>query len=174
MRTAKQKRSDEVSTRAMTMATDRAMSVVNDINSKTDQSMVRALRADREQQQQMAIQASVLGRQGKSTEYAAVNSQAVNARPVQFERTASRPEKSIVGMRKTQVVAPDHANDSIAPAMRKAMQHSVPPQRNDAHPRFQPKQDRSLAAHGITQNPVEEARRRRKLEARIRELSREQ
>lgn len=171
MRTAKQKRSAEISTRATTMATDRSNAVIGDINSKTDQSMVRALRADREQQQQMAMQASALGRQGKTPEIKSINSQEPNSRPVQYQRVASPPQKSVVGKHKTQVVVGDNANDSIPPAIRKAMKYGQPRMRNDPAPRFQPNQPRNLAAHGITQNPVEEARRRRKLEARIRELS---
>lgn len=192
MRQAKQRRADTLSERAQQMATARSDQIAHDINRKTNDGLMRAQVANREMLKQASLDSSVLGRQGKVDEmkpepkYAPVNA------PV--PRDYSEVDRSIVGKRKTQRQPNPEYADSLAPNQRAALKYGRPVQRNDVQPRFhpsnanderpnpnetyQPRRETQtnhlnageiVRAHGININPIAEARRRKALEAHIRE-----
>lgn len=182
MRRAKQNRSDDVAERAQRMASDRSDRIAHDLNQKTNQGLDRSLMANRQMLKEAAMENSVLGRQGKAIEQAPAPS--YPAQKSFLPRDETQTDRSIVGRRKTQV-EPNHVGDSLPPGYRRVMNRDAYQKRNDRQPRFHPQTDarpdpsvlasssreKGVAAYGITQNPVEDARRRKKLEAKIREMA---
>ncbi len=183
MRQAKQKRSDNLASQAQQMATERADRLVHDLNLKTNNSFERTLESNREQLREEALQSSILGRQGKAYDQKnADSSKYVTSKPLPREKNEF--DRAVVGKRKQQVVADSNYEDSLAPGYRRALRDDVPLKKNDVEPRFHaqasvhrpaPNESRqvqnSINAHGITHNPIVEARRRKALEAKIRELA---
>ncbi len=186
MRQAKQKRSDNLASQAQQMATDRADRLVHDINLKTNNSVERSLESNREQLREEALQSSILGRQGKAYEQKnSDQSKFVESKPLPREKNSV--ERSIVGKRRQQVVAAPVYADSLAPGYRRALKDEMPAKKNNPEPRYHTQAARplpnraevqqsrqvqnSISAHGISHNPIVEARRRKALEQKIRELA---
>lgn len=188
MRQAKQKRADDLASQAQQMATERADRLVHDLNLKTNNGVDRTLESNREQLREEALQSSILGRQGKAYDQKnGDNSKYITTKPLPREKVEI--DRAIVGKRKQQVVIKPEYEDSLAPGYRRALRDDVPLKKNDTEPRFHamaaaqrpvPNQreaqnsrqvQNSINAHGITHNPIVEARRRKALEAKIRELA---
>lgn len=180
MRRAKQGRSDDVAERAQRMASERSDRIALDLNQKTNKGTDRALMANRQMLKEAAMENSVLGRQGKAIEQAPAP--AYPAQKSFLPRDEAQLDRSIVGKKKMQV-EPRHGDDSLPPGYRRVMDRDVYKKRNDREPRFHPQADarpdpavvpmrrKEVTAYGISQNPVEDARRRKKLEAKIREMA---
>jgi len=178
MRRAKQNRSDTVAERAQRMASDRYDQIANDLNQKTNDGLERSMEANRHMLKEEAMQNSVLGRQGVAIEQ--TNQKTVEAKVVFLPRDNYELDRSLVGRRREQV-EPGHGDDSLPPGFRRVMQRDVYHQRNTPQPKLLPQahpdpmqvmvQSSRPAAFGLTQNPIEDTRRRRKLEAKIRELA---
>jgi hypothetical protein len=183
MRQARLARTAGMAEKAQMIAHERSVNMAKDINQKTDQSMDRSLEANRSMERSMALDSSVLARQGKSAPGQTQKREIVAAaRPLVVEqgRESVRVNRNLVSKRKAQVDPSAAAGeDSLPPNARRALKVTDQPKKtNDPQPRLQPQQDRPvpasrLLAHGINGNPAEEARRRKKLEARIRELASE-
>lgn len=187
MRQAKQKRSDNLASQAQQMATERADRLVHDLNQKTNNSVDRTLESNREQLREEALQSSILGRQGKAYEQKnSDSSKYITNKPLPREKNEF--DRAVVGKRKQQVVANPEYEDSLAPGYRRALRDDAPLKKNDIEPRFhaqaaqRPVPNRmevqnsrqvqnSINAHGISHNPIVEARRRKALEQKIRELA---
>lgn len=187
MRQAKQKRSDNLASQAQQMATERADRLVHDLNLKTNNSVERTLESNREQLREEALQSSILGRQGKAYEQKnADSSKYITNKPLPREKNDL--DRTLVGKRKQQVVANSTYADSLAPGYRRALRDDVPLKKNNTEQRFHTQAARpvpnhteqnsrqvqnSISAHGISHNPIVEARRRKALEQKIRELAQE-
>lgn len=195
MRQAKQSRTDDLTARAERMATERSDRIAHDLNQKTNQGTTRALEANRAMLKESAMASSVLGRQGRAVDQEVVTPKypAQNA-PVRRQDPQNFKKSTEVKKHRVQPDANLRGQDSLPPGYRRVMYRDAYEKKNDKQPRFHPQngarpspnrpQQRvqtnhgaptraartRVAAHGITQNPVEEARRRKKLEARIREL----
>jgi hypothetical protein len=184
MRQAKQKRSDNLAAQAQQMATERADKLVHDLNHKTNNSIERSMNSNREQLKEEAMQASILGRQGRAYDQKnSVESKYITNKPLPREKI--EVDRAVVGKRRQQVTINPNYEDSLAPGYRRALKDDVPLKKNDAEPRFHPqaaqrptpnrsetrRAQSAIVAHGINHNPIVEARRRKALEAKIRELA---
>jgi len=169
MRVAKQKKSEDVLTKAQNMAIQRTNAVTNGINDQTGGSLTKAMQVDRDMKVSSVMQGTSLSRRNKVLNK---NEMPTNQRIV--VETAKQPEnrirESVQNMnpqtkRRVQAVQP--AQNSLSSAEKIAAE-----QRNIVQRQYQPPiNDTRKSVAGITQNPAEEARRRRKVEARIRELA---
>lgn len=180
MRQARLTRTAGMAEKAQIMAHERSINMTNEINQKTDRSIDRHLEANRSMERYMALDSSILARQGKSIPGQTISKEIVqqsHPKIVEKDRETIEVTRKMVSKRRTQV---DHAaksgEDSIPPNARKALEKEAPRNQNDVQPRFHPQSARPvpgsrLVAHGINGNPAEEARRRKKLEARIKELA---
>jgi len=198
MRQAKQRRADDLSERAQQMATERSDKIAHDINRKTNDGVIRAQAANREQLKQASLESSVLGRQGKAFESKPEPKYMPSNAPM--PRDNYEHDRSLVSKRKTQRQPNSEYADSLTPNQRAALRYGHPMQRNDVQPRFHPNNpaeerpdpmahvhaqhrfeaqashpsaEEMVRAHGINVNPIAEARRRKALEAHIRERANE-
>jgi hypothetical protein len=186
MRQAKQKRSDNLAAQAQQMATERADRLVHDLNHKTNNSIERSMNSNREQLKEEALQASILGRQGRAYDQKnSVESKYVTNKPL--PRDKIEVDRATVGKRRQQVTINPEYEDSLAPGYRRALKDDAPLRnKNDPEPRFHPQASQrptpnrpsetrqaqsAIVAHGINHNPIVEARRRKALEQKIRELA---
>lgn len=192
MRQAKQRRADNLTERAQQMATERSDKIAHDINRKTNDGVMRAQAANREMLKQASLDSSVLGRQGKALDQKPEPKYSASNAPI--PRDHYEADRSIVGKRKTQRLADPQYADSLTPNQRTALRYGNPMNRNDDQPRFHPNAavdderpdpndtrvrfearaehpsaEEIVRAHGINVNPIAEARRRKALEAHIRE-----
>lgn len=179
MRRAKQGRSDELAEKAQRMATERSNQIAHNLNHQTNAGITRSMEANRETMRAVAMESSVLGRQGKALEQAATPKyQPQNAQP---RREPVAFDANMVSRRKEQV-QPLHAGDSVPPGYRRAIDRSDTYPINQAQPRIRAQTERPtpsfevqssnapVRAYGLTSNPVDDSRRRKKLEAHIRSL----
>lgn len=175
MRKAKQQSSDERLAAAQRMASERSNSLLSDINTKTSNGTTRSIEADREMHRQNAMEGSILGRQGRIPEndkYMPSNAKGSTSLIVRDQTVV---ERSIVSKHRVQSNPGDHGNNSIPPALRKALKQNYEyVQKNDMQPRLHPQSTHKSStkyAHGINNNPVKDAQKRKLLEARIREAA---
>lgn len=176
MRRAKQSRSDELSDRAQRMATERANKNAQDLNQKTDDSTLRSLEANREMLKERAMENSVLGRQGKADEQMQTPKKKFSNISPQVKAPKESPYDPNIETKKKTQVAPAHGGDSVPPGFKRAIQndrvqvnshmdHRVDPNVPRPQPSFKVKM------HGIGHDPAGDMRKRRALEAKIREAA---
>jgi hypothetical protein len=171
MRVAKQKKSEDVLTKAQNMAIERNKAVVNGINDQTGGSLVKAMNADREMNKSVVMQGSALGRRNKVLN----KNEAPQGQRVIVE-TAKQPDmrmkesmQNMAPQTKRRVQAPNPMQNALSSADKIAAEKGPFIQRQ-----YQaPVQDGRKSVAGVNHNPAEEARRRRKVEARIRELAKQ-
>jgi len=189
MKVAKQKRSEEIANKAQQMVGARQTNLHNEINNSTDQAVMRAMEADREMNKHVVMEHTALGRRNQTS----VSTQnAIQNIPKQqtYTREGNRDELNVRSSiqsqlsnnRRRQQVRVPNGQKSISDTERNAVQNQglsaqARAQQTQANNqvnwnnRSQYAQASNSPMSGITQNPAEELRRRRKLEAKIRELS---
>lgn len=182
MRRAKQGRSDELAEKAQRMATERSNQIAYNLNQQTNAGVTRSVEAQRDNMREVALESSILGRQGKALEQTATpkyqpqNAQA-RREPVAFDA-------NMVSRRKEQA-RPLHAGESVPPGYQRAIDRNDTYPISQAQPRIRAQSARPtpsfeaqsanaqapVRAYGLTSNPVDDSRRRKKLEAHIRALA---
>jgi len=185
MRQAKLSRTAARSEEAQIKAYERSVALAQDVNRKTNHSVQRSIEASRSMERHAALESSAASRAGKKLPGETPERQFSDTQKAEVEAaltqraSVSINNRVIVAKRRTQAEPNAAINDSIPPGYRRVMDRGVPKIKNDPTPRFNAQAERpslrtnKLVAHGISQNPAEEARRRKKLEARIRELAAE-
>lgn len=156
MRRTKQPDVSQRMVRAQMMAQDRSNHVTNDINQRTGRSLERAVQADRNLQKQVGIGAN-FNAEGDN-KYWSIDMKIYGK---DEEQPVQPPVPPTNNTRRVQVSAyAGRDRESLAPNQIAALKA----QAGNQHP------DRYMA-HGINGNAAEEARRRKKLESRIREAA---
>lgn len=169
---------------AQNKAHERSIALTEDINRKTDRSLERSLQANRELEKQIALENSVLGRQGKNLPEQS-NSREVSAPIIRAPRDKESMDtmRSIVSKRREQPDPAAKGADSLPPNVRKALERGNPANKNDTEPRLRVQENgravpraaqSKLVSQGISTNIAEEARRRKRLEAHIHQLAAQQ
>lgn len=161
MRQAKQRQRDDLYERAQRMATERSNKTIHYVNQKTDYSTSRAIEANREMLREHAMENSVLGRKGYAVEQ--------DKQPKYTPKSSFTPrnvplDNDIPHIKRRLQVETSRGQDSLPHGYRRAL---------EKEPNGYKSPMVKTSAYGVTQNPVDEARKRKKLEARIRELANE-
>lgn len=178
MKVAKQKRSEEIANKAQQMVGARQTNVTNEINDSTGKSFQRAMEADRAMNKHVVMEHTSLGRRNQTLSNAQ-NAMQIATNQQTPSREGTRDELNVRASMQSQIAhtrrryQPRAAGgqDSLTSTEKLSLRGLAPQSQNASHvPQYETHTSRPLMS-GITQNPAEEARRRRKLEARIRELS---
>lgn len=171
MRVAKQKKSEDVLTKAQNMAIERNNAVTNSINDQTGGALTKAMIADRDMKVSSVMQGTTLSRRNRvmSKNEAPTGQRIVVETAKQPENRIRESVQNMAPQTKRRVQATQPTQNSLSSADKISAERGPYAQRQ-----YQPTvQDNRKQVAGITQNPAEEARRRRKVEARIRELAKQ-
>jgi len=183
MRVAKQKRSEDLAVRAKQMASNRVTNVYQKIDDQSGKSLTRAIQANKDMHKHQVLSNTELGRRNKFV--------SKNEREVRLRREPARrnraPERRVPDRRNAnrQVnvdrrrSAPNRDTKTVTrgrhiPEPRENIRQNVNARREpSSKSQLETRYSRTPveAKRGFTTNPAEEMRRRRKLEAKIRELS---
>lgn len=169
---------------AQNKAHERSVALTEDVNRKTDRSIERSLQANREMEKAVALENSVLGRQGKSLPEQSITrtAQAPAKSPAApRDKESLEVNRSMVSKRRAQVDPTANGEDSIPPNLRKALNQGIK-NVNDPQPQLRVQNQRvvarsaqsKLVSQGVSTNIAEEARRRKRLEAHIHQLANQQ
>ncbi len=178
MKVAKQKRSEEIANKAQQMVGARQTNITNEINDSTGKSFQRAMDADRAMNKHVVMEHTSLGRRNQTLANAQ-NAVQIASNQSTPSRDGTRDELNVRASMQSQIahtrrrhqIRATGGQDSLTNTEKLSLQGLPSQSQNASHvPQYETNATRPLMA-GITQNPAEEARRRRKLEARIRELS---
>lgn len=189
MRIAKQKKSEDLNARAQNMASNRISNLYNQINVESDNSLTRAVDANKAMYKQQALANSNLGRekkfQAKNANVQGVRKsqdrrnvkQGVNRKRVQ--QTHQNPQVNqwikSYDVSKYQVKQNSKANvkSQAYKTPKRNIQAKQPPVKTSRRRQVNSVKPvrRQNMVQNMYSNPAEEVRRRRKLEAKIREMS---
>jgi|SRR5579885_1656157 len=185
MKIAKQKVSDDLTLHAQQMAIARNNAVTADINHGTNYAIVRAQAADREMHKNAVMQGSSLSRRnlimaknaGGRVIVETSNDQRDKRTEAERLNVRESVQSQIQTRRRAQIAAPIH--ESLSTQERIALENGPIQRRNEVYtPNQEPDQRQNFATQNgfqkpqISQNPAQEARNRRKLEQKIREMAR--
>jgi hypothetical protein len=185
MKIAKQRVSDDLAAQAQQMAFARSNAVTSDINSATNNSMVRAQAADRQMHKAVVMQSTGLSRRNQImsknapggrviVETSNPNNQIADRRTEADRLGVKNSVQSQIqnNRRKAQTANPNQ--DSLSTSERIAFENGPIQQRTIAFAAAPDQRtfQREFQPSALTQNLAQETRNRRKLESKIREMAR--